>query len=117
MGILQLNESGDENPPSPSRTDNIDYVQLLFSRDGINFVRCGNRQPFLNVGELGTWDDQMIYTLGVPVQIGNEFYIYYNGFNFKHMSTPPPPADGGAYKSHIGLAKIGLDRFVSLTAF
>ena len=59
----------------------------------------------------------MIYTLGVPVQMGNEYYIYYNGFNFKHMSAPPPPADGGPYKSHIGLAKIGLDRFVSLTAF
>lgn len=117
LGILQLNENGDENPTSPSRTDNIDYIQLLFSRDGINFVRCGNRQPFLNVGELGSWDDQMIYSLGVPVQFGNEFYIYYNGYNFKHMSTPPPPADGGAYKSHIGLAKIGLDRFVSLTAF
>lgn len=117
LGILQLNESGDENPPSPSRNDNIDNVQLLFSRDGINFVRCGNRQPFLNVGELGSWDDQMIYTLGVPLQMGNEYYIYYNGFNYKHMSTPPPPADGGAYKSHIGLAKSGLDRFVSLTAF
>lgn len=117
LGILQLNENGDENPANPTRTDNTDYIQLLFSRDGINFVRCGNRQPFLNVGELGSWDDQMVYTLGVPLQVGNEFYIYYNGFNFKHMSTPPPPADGGAYKSHIGLSKIGLDRFVSLTAF
>ena len=35
------------------------------------------------------------------------FYIYYNGFNFKHFNNgnPPPPADGGPVKSHIGLAK------------
>ena len=117
LGILRMNQNGDEDPVNPERRDNIDFIELLFSRDGINFVRCGNRQPFIDVGELGSWDDQMIYTLGVPVQFGNEYYIYYNGFNFKHMSAPPPPADGGPYKSHIGLAKIGLDRFVSLTAF
>ena len=45
----------------------------------------------------------------------NEFYFYYNGYNFKHMSAPPPPADGGIPKSQIGLAKIGIDRFISLT--
>jgi hypothetical protein len=117
MGHYQMNPAGDENPPNPSRTDNTVFVELLFSRDGINFVRCGNRQPFLNYGELGKWDDQMVFTVGVPVQIGNEFYIYYNGFNYKHMGSYPPPADGGPAKSHIGLAKIGVDRFVSLTAF
>lgn len=114
-GHYQMNANGDENPPSPSRTDNTVFTELLFSRDGINFVRCGNRAPFLNYGELGSWDDQMVYNVGVPVQVGEEFYIYYNGFNFKHMSTFPPPHGGGPPKSHIGLARIGLDRFVSLS--
>jgi len=117
LGHFQLNVNGDEEPVNPSRTDNTTFVELLFSRDGINFVRCGNRQAFLNYGELGEWDDQMIYTIGVPVKVGNEFYMYYNGFNFKHMSNPPPPADGGALKSHVGLAKIGVDRFLSLKAY
>ncbi len=118
-GILRLNESGDENPPYPTRTDNTNFIALLFSRDGINFVRCGNTMPFISYGEEGSWDDQMVYTIGVPVQIGNEYYIYYNGFNFKHFNNgnPPPPLNGGPQKSQIGLAKIGLDRFVSLSNY
>jgi len=118
-GILRLNESGNENPPNPSRTDNTNFIALLFSRDGINFVRCGNTMPFVSYGEEGSWDDQMVYTIGVPVQVGNEYYIYYNGFNFKHFNNgnPPPPLNGGPQKSQIGLAKIGLDRFVSLSNY
>lgn len=113
---LQLNAAGEENPSNPSRTDNTVYMELLFSRDGINFVRCGNRQPLINYGTLGSWDDQLAFSAGVPVVVGNEFYLYYNGFNFKHMSTPPAPYGGGPMKCQIGLTKIGLDRFVSLSA-
>ncbi|MEO8665141.1 MAG: hypothetical protein ABI462_06570 [Ignavibacteria bacterium] len=116
-GHFQMNQNADEEPAVPTRTDNTVFIELLFSRDGINFTRCGNRQPFINYGNTGSWDDEMVYTAGVPVRVGNEFYIYYNGFNFKHMASPPPPADGGPPKSHIGLAKMGVDRFVSLTAF
>lgn len=118
-GVMRLNEYGNENPPSPTRTDNTNFIALVFSRDGINFVRCGNTQAFLNYGELGSWDDQMVYTIGVPVRVGNEFYIYYNGFNIKHYNngSPPPPHSGGPAKSHIGLAKIGLDRFISLSTY
>lgn len=116
-GHLQLNAAGSENPYNPSRTDNTVFIELLFSRDGINFVRCGNRQPFINYGDLGNWDDQMVYTVGVPVIRENEFYFYYNGFNFKHMSDPPDPYGNVPKKSHIGLAKIGLDRMISLTAY
>ncbi|MBK8981214.1 MAG: hypothetical protein IPM38_02570 [Ignavibacteria bacterium] len=117
LGHFQMNANADEDPPNPTRTDNTVFIELLFSRDGINFTRCGNRMPFLNYGELGEWDDQMVYAVGVPVIVGNEFYIYYNGFNFKHMWNPLPPADGGPKKSHIGLAKIGIDRFVSLSSY
>lgn len=117
LGHFQMNQNADENPANPTRTDNTVFIELLFSRDGINFVRCGNRQPFLNYGEEGSWDDQMVFTVGVPVVRDDEFYIYYNGFNFKHMSNAPPPIDGGPNKSSIGLAKIGIDRFISLSAF
>lgn len=118
-GLLRLNEAGHEYPSNPSRTDNTLFIVLLFSRDGINFVRCGNTQPFLNYSELGSWDDQMVVPIGVPVQHGDEYYMYYNGFNFKHYTdgNPPPPADGGPPRSHIGLAKFGLDRFVSLSNY
>ncbi len=116
-GHFQRNQNGDEEPVNPTRTDNTVFIELLFSRDGINFTRCGNRQPFINYGELGSWDDQMVYTAGVPVKVNNEFYIYYNGFNFKHMASPPAPVGGGPLKSHIGLAKLGIDRFISMTAF
>lgn len=118
-GVLRLNETGNENPPTPTRTDNTNFIALLFSRDGINFERCGNTQAFINYGELGSWDDQMVYTIGVPVRVENEFYFYYNGFNTKHYNngSPPPPYDGGPAKSHVGLAKLGIDRFVSLSNY
>lgn len=118
-GVLKLNANLEENPVNPSRTDNTVYLALLFSRDGINFQRCGNLMPLVDYGELGSWDDQMVYTAGVPVVVGNEFFIYYNGFNFKHYTNgaTPPPYGGAIKKSHIGLAKIGVDRFISLTAY
>lgn len=118
-GVLRLNAAGHEYPSNYTRTDNTTFIALLFSRDGINFVRCGNTQAFLNYGELGSWDDQNVYTIGVPVQIGNEYYIYYNGFNTKHFTdgNPPAPIDGGPPKSQVGLAKIGVDRFISLSNY
>jgi hypothetical protein len=117
--LLRLNSNLEENPVNPGRTDNTVYLALLFSRDGINFTRCGNLTPLVSYGDLGEWDDQMLYTVGVPVVVGNEFYIYYNGFNFKHYTNgaAPSPYGGGVKKSHIGLAKIGVDRFISLTAY
>ena len=117
--ILKLNSSLDENPVNPTRTDNTVYLALLFSRDGINFMRCGNLTPLVNYGELGEWDDQMLYTVGAPIQIGEEYYIYYNGFNFKHYTNgaAPPPHNGVPKKSQIGVARIGVDRFISLTAY
>ncbi len=118
-GVLKLNSALEENPVNPGRTDNTVYLALLFSRDGINFTRCGNLTPLINYGELGSWDDQMIYTAGVPLAVGDEYYIYYNGFNYKHYTNgaAPPPHNGGPKKGQIGLAKIGIDRFVSLTAY
>ncbi|MBS1518452.1 MAG: hypothetical protein JSS91_10240 [Bacteroidetes bacterium] len=117
LGHIQLNANGEENPSNPSRTDNTVYIELLFSRDGINFTRCGNRLPFINYGEPASWDDQCVYTAGVPIVVGNEFFIYYNGFNTKHMYTPPPPLNGQPKTAQIGLARIGLDRFVSLSTY
>ncbi|MBX7042448.1 MAG: hypothetical protein K1X85_06050 [Ignavibacteria bacterium] len=118
-GVLKLNSALEENPVNPTRTDNTVYLALLFSRDGINFIRCGNLTPLVSYGELGEWDDQMIYTAGIPVTIGNEYYIYYNGFNYKHYTNgaAPAPYGGVPKKSHIGLARIGVDRFISLTSY
>ncbi|MGB3018501.1 MAG: hypothetical protein WBC65_11885, partial [Ignavibacteria bacterium] len=115
----KLNSSLEENPVNPTRTDNTVYLALLFSRDGINFMRCGNLTPLVNYGELGEWDDQMLYTVGAPIQIGDEFYIYYNGFNYKHYTNgaAPPPHNDVPKKSQIGVARIGVDRFISLTAY
>jgi len=117
LGHLQLNSNGDENPPNPSRTDNTVHIELVFSRDGINFTRCGNRMPFLDIGPLAAWDDQCVYSIGVPIVVGNEYYYYYNGFNTKHMWTAPPPANGQPKTAQVGLAKIGLDRFISLSTY
>ncbi len=117
--VLKLNTSLEENPVNPGRTDNTINIALLFSRDGINFTRCGNLTPIVKYGELGSWDDQMVLTIGVPVAVGEEYYFYYNGFNFKHYTNgaEPLPYNGGPKKGQVGLARIGIDRFVSLTAY
>jgi len=83
-------------------------VQLVFSRDGKDWVRVGNREPFIPLGPEGTFDSHMITTFSHLVKVDDELWMYYVGSDTPHNVMP--------WNMAIGLAKLRLDGFVSLDA-
>ena len=83
-------------------------VQLAWSWDLLNWTRPPRRDPFIPRGGEGAFDSHMNYSARAPIQMGDELWFYYGGFNAAHNS-------GGA-KSAIGLATLRLDGFCCLRA-
>lgn len=87
-------------------------LQLVASRNGIDWLRVGDRRPFLPVGAPGAFDDQAVLRATVPVVVGNELWFYYAG-----AERAADAGRGWQGPSHqIGLATSVLDRFVALEA-
>ncbi len=89
-------------------------TQLICSRDGVNWRRAADRQVFLPNGPEGKFDCWWAFPASnPPLRVGDELWIWYSGRANPHGPPPPPPP---GYFSEIGLAKMPLDRFVSLDA-
>lgn len=81
-------------------------IQLVTSRDGIQWRRAGERQVFLPVGPPGSFDSHMIMELASgTLLIDDELWIYYTGANDKHYAQ---------HQGAIGLARLPRDRFIAL---
>jgi hypothetical protein len=102
-------------------------VQLVSSRDLIHWHRVGSRQPVIGRGEPGTFDSHMIFYHSLPVTVGDEWWVYYVGFNEGHAAKAcyDEPmrqqyhADVKAGRRHfpaVGLAKVRREGYVSLDA-
>jgi len=102
-------------------------VQLIASRDLIHWHRAGNRQPVIARGEPGTFDSHMIFYHSRPLTVGDEWWVYYVGFNEGHAAKALYDdkmrqqywAAIRAGKRHfpaVGLAKIRRDGFISRDA-
>ncbi len=83
-------------------------VQVGWSWDLVNWTRPPERRQFIPCGEDGSFDSHMIYTARGPVQVGDNMYFYYGGWNGPHNSTKA--------QANIGLAVLRLDGFCSLRA-
>lgn len=59
-------------------------VQLVSSRDGIHWRRVGDRQPVIPRGAPGSFDSQLMFSHALPIAEGDEWWIYYVGFNEGH---------------------------------
>ena len=111
-------------------------VQLVTSRDGINWERTAGRKPFIPRGGPGTVDSGEIYSAKEPLIVGDELWFYYGGFIVDHGHThdqlgrPAFPPEGGSKFGFgqeinqllaqrggtINLAKLRLDGFASMDA-
>ncbi|MCZ6677455.1 MAG: hypothetical protein O7E52_09410 [Candidatus Poribacteria bacterium] len=94
-------------------SDGFHHVQLVCSRDLHNWVRLGDRQPFIGPSEVdsGAYDLTQIMPPSRPVLINGELWFYYMGA--KYRSAPPnPDKKTGA----INLATMRRDGFMSLDA-
>jgi hypothetical protein len=83
-------------------------VQVAWSWDMVNWSRPPLRQPFIPRGDGDAFDRGMILTARAPVQVGNELYFYYGGFDGVHTDD--------AAKTAIGVAMLRLDGFCSMRA-
>jgi hypothetical protein len=95
----------DYSPEPGGEPTGIGYTTLATSRDGVHWRRHDdiffdrNPQP-------GTWDRAMTW-VGSSVIVGDEIYLYYGGYARGHKVEPTK-------ERQIGLAKMPLDRFVSI---
>jgi hypothetical protein len=90
----------------PFRMNDFIQTELAVSRDGFRFERFGGRKPIIPYGEDGSWDDEMIFASPQWLDVGDEWWMYYSGWDGPHGT----PDRNGA----IGLAKIRKEGFVSL---
>ena len=63
-------------------------IQLLFSRDGIDWQRVGNRHPILTYGMPDRFDSHQVYVKSPPLILDGEIRVYYQGQDEAHLLTP-----------------------------
>jgi len=111
-------------------------VQLATSRNGINWQRTEERNPFIPRGGPGTVDSGEIYSAKEPLVVDDELWFYYGGFIVDHgithdqLGRPAFSPEGGSTFGYgqetkqllaqrggtINLAKLRLDGFASMEA-
>ena len=123
LGLLWVFHAGVQSGTHGADVDGIVDVQLTSSRDLVHWQRAGEREPFIPLGSPGDWDSGQIQTANSPIVVGDEIWIYYTGRSFSHSSallhqSRARKARRGSASplAGIGLAKLRLDRFVSLDA-
>lgn len=129
-------------PALPQRNNTVGYneIHLAVSRDPQlrreNWVRLGNREPFiatsgLDQGLVGNFDRQQLGVCNRPLVMGDELWFYYSGAKGRtppykmwpdgtvrnqQNLTPEENADFDDGWIATCLARLRLDGFVSLTA-
>ena len=97
------------------------HIQLVCSRDLVNWNRLGDREPFIEASPLGAgaYDVQSIIGPSAPVIRGNELWFYYTGIkNYAFIGSGSDfgyddyAPDAGA----VCLAVLRRDGFISLDA-
>ena len=96
-------------------TDGKIDTQLAVSRDGIDWQRVGDREPFLSLGPEGSWDDGMIRPTAKYIVRGDDVYIFHGMVNAPHTG-PNFPKPVRKYPGALGLGILRRDGFVSLDA-
>jgi hypothetical protein len=106
-------------PPELAALDQRLDVRLTYSRDLQVWRQLGDRQPFIPVGEPGSWDSGMIFGSTI-MPMGDEFWIYYGGSPMRHVRDDLQHAgetiDGQLWGIFGGIGRLRRDGFVSLQA-
>ena len=102
-------------------------IQLAASRDLLHWERLGDRQPVIARGDPDAFDSHMIFKHSYPLAVGDEWWVYYVGFNEGHTARncydeamrQQSRADVKAGRRHfqkIGLAKVRREGYISRDA-
>jgi len=85
--------------------DNI-FTEPAFSRDGFDFERLPDRPKLIPLGDEGTWDDGMTFGSMDWLEVGDEWWFYYAGWDGDH--------GGKDRRAGMGLATLRKEGLVSL---
>jgi hypothetical protein len=89
------------------------HAELAFSRDGLQFDRLPTRPKLIPRGPEGSWDSGLIFTNYNWMEVGDEWWLYYNGWDGPHGATEN--VERGHFRiGGIGLATIQKERFISM---
>jgi hypothetical protein len=81
-------------------------TELAWSRDGIYFQRLPSRPKLIERGKEGSWDDGMVFGGYQWVEVGDEWWMYYAGWDGPHGTAERNPG--------IGLVKLRKEGFISM---
>lgn len=87
--------------------------ELAFSRDGITFNRLPTRPRMIDLGPPSSWDSGLVFAAYRWVEVGDEWWIYYSGWDGPHGSKENM-ARGRWRVGGIGLAKLRNEGFISM---
>jgi hypothetical protein len=88
-------------------------LQLTYSRDGRQWLRPREREPFIPLGDADDWDaDYSVSCYTAPVRVNDELFFYYGGSRNPERDRDPE----GRWPLYVGLAKLRRDGFASLNA-
>jgi hypothetical protein len=90
----------------PFKMNSDIHTELAWSRDGICFHRLPSRPKLIERGPEGTWDDGMVFGSPFWVEVGDEWWIYYAGWDGPHGTRDRTPG--------MGLAKLRKEGFISM---
>lgn len=96
-------------------TDGTIDTQLAVSRDGLAWSRVANRQTWLSLGPVESWEGGMVRSVERIIKHGNQLYIYYCGVHGPHTG-PNVKEVTRKHRTAIGLLHQRRDGFVSLHA-
>lgn len=82
------------------------HTELAWSRDGIQFHRLPDRPKLIERGKEGTWDDGMVFGGYQWIEMGDEWWMYYAGWDGPHGVSERTPG--------IGLIKMRKEGFISM---
>lgn len=90
----------------PFRMNTLIHTELAWSRDGVQFQRLPWRPKLIDLGPDGAWDDSMVFACSHWIEVGDEWWIYYAGWDGPHESRERTPG--------IGLCKVRKEGLISL---
>lgn len=90
----------------PFKTNTDIVTELTYSRDGIHFDRLPGRPRMIELGSEGSWDDGMVFGSASWIEVGDEWWSYYAGWDGPHGIRERTPG--------IGLIKVRKEGFVSV---
>ena len=106
-----LDLSREWTPGRPMRLPGTMDVQLMTSRDGIQWNRTPRRRPIIGLGPEGSFWSKNIYPASEVIRVGDELWIYFAGSDQSHDEQMVVPTNGA-----FGRAVLRLDGFISADA-